>query len=135
MFYVYSTATCPIVYAVYEQNTNKDLGVIKKRPDGTKIAITINGGHGVANKHFVTPRGAVTSVSDEDMEILLQDKLFKKHMDAGFMSYEKKEVSPEKKADTMAEKDGSAPLTPADFEEGEASSKETKVYKKKGANK
>lgn len=133
MFYVYSTATCPISYVVYESNTSSDLGVIKKRPDGTKISITIKGGHGVANKHFVTPRGVVTQVSDEDMEILLQDKSFTKHMNAGFMSYEKKEVSPDKKAASMAEKDGSAPLTPSDFDEAEASSNETKVYKKKGS--
>ena len=134
MYYVYSTATCSGTYAVYEQNSSKDLGIIKKRPDGTKIAIVINGGHGVANKHFVTPRGVVTKVSDEDMEILLADQGFQRHMKAGFLSYEKKEVAPEKKAESMAQKDGSAPLTPADFEEGEASSKETKVYKKKGAS-
>ena len=33
----------------------------------------------------------------------------------------------------MAQKDGSAPLTPADFATGENSSSDTKVYKKKGA--
>ena len=132
MFYVYSTATCPIAYAVYEDNKNTDLGVIKKRTDGSPIKIIINGGHGVANKHFVTPKGVCTIVNDQDMEILLEDRLFKKHMNAGFMSYDKKEVSTEKKAANMARKDRSAPLTPDDFDEGEASSSETKVYKKKG---
>lgn len=131
MYYVYSTATCPINYSVYSKNSSNDLGVVQKRPNGKPLTVTINGGHGVANKHFVTPRGAVTQVSDEDMEILLNDKNFKRHVDAGFMSYEKKEVAPEKKAKDMADKDGSAPLTPKDFEEGENSSQETPVYKKK----
>lgn len=132
MFYVYSTATCPISYVSYLGNASTDIGVIQKRADGSKMAVTINGGHGVATKHLVTPRGVVTEVSDEEMDFLLQDRLFKKHMNAGFMSYDKKEVSPAKKAADMASKDGSAPLVPSDFEEGEASTKETKVYKKKG---
>ena len=132
MFYVYSTATCPISYVSYQGNNSTDLGVIQKRADGTNMAVTVNGGHGVATKHLVTPKGVVTEVSDDDMDFLLQDRLFKKHMNAGFMSYDKKEVAASKKALDMAEKDGSAPLVPSDFEEGEASSKETKVYKKKG---
>lgn len=132
MFYVYSTATCPISYVSYQGNSSHDLGVIQKRPDGSKMAVTINGGHGVASKNLITPKGVVTEVSDEDMDFLLNDRLFKKHMEAGFMSYDKKEVSPEKKAKDMAEKDGSAPLVPSDFEEADISSKETKVYKKKG---
>lgn len=132
MFYVYSTATCPISYVSYVQNSSNDLGVIKKRADGSKIAVTINGGHGVANKHLVTPKGVVTEVSDEDMEFLLQDRLFQKHMKAGFMAYDKKEIAPAKKAKDMTDKDKSAPLVPSDFEEAEASTGDTKVYKKKG---
>ncbi len=72
-------------------------------------------------------------VSDEDLEFLMKNDSFIKHMKAGFLTIDKKEVAPEKKAKDMAQKDGSAPLTPADFAAGENSSTETKVYKKKGA--
>lgn len=135
MYYVYSTATCPISYSVYVKNASTDLGVIQKRPNGKPLTVVINGGHGVANKFFVTPRGAVTQVSDEDMEILLQDKNFKRHMDAGFMSYEQKLVETEKKADEMAEKDRSAPITPEDYIESDSIDEDVKVYKKKKGGK
>jgi len=125
MFYVYSTATCSGSYTLYHDNSNKDLAVVKK-------SVTINGGHGVANKHLFTPRGVVTEVSDEDMEFLLANPKFAKHVKDGFLTYEKKFVAPEKMAASMAEKDGSAPLTPADFEESDNSAGDTKVYKKKG---
>ena len=133
MHYVYSTATCPIDYVVYVKNSSNDLGVVQKHANGKQMRVTIKGGHGVANKNLFTPRGVVTEVSDEEMQLLLEDKMFKRHMDAGFMSYEKKNVAPEKKADSMAEKDGSAPLTPKDFEESDNSTSENKIYKKKGA--
>jgi len=133
MFYVYSTATCPIDYVVYRKNSSNDLGVIEKHPNGKPMRVTIKGGHGVANKNLVTPRGVVTQVSDEDMQLLLDDAIFQRHMKAGFMSYDKKNVDPEKKAASMEDKDGSAPLTPKDFEESENSTAENKIYKKKGA--
>jgi hypothetical protein len=133
MFYVYSTATCPIDYVVYRKNTSNDLGVIEKHPNGKPMRVSIKGGHGLANKNIVTPRGVATQVSDEDMQLLLDDKLFQRHMKAGFMSYDKKNVDPEKKAASMEDKDGSAPLTPQDFEESDNSTNDNKIYKKKGA--
>lgn len=133
MYYVYSTATCPIKYVNYVNNSSQDLGVVQKHPNGKPMAVVIKGGHGVANKNLVTPRGVVTEVTDEEMDQLLQDVAFKRHMEAGFMSYDKKNVDPEKKAAAMSDKDGSAPLTPKDFEEGENSTPDNKVYKKKEA--
>ncbi len=131
MHYVYSTITNDTSYPMYIENNSKDLGIIKKRPDGTRMTVIIKGGHGVANKHMFTPRGVVTQVTDEEMEYLLQNVNFKRHMKAGFVTYEKKEVAPEKKILEMAAKDGSAPLTDKDFEEGENSTTENKIYKKK----
>ena len=127
MNYVYSTATCGAFYCLYESGSEKDLGVVKHK-------VEIKGGHGVATpKTCITPRGVVTMVSDEDLEFLMKNDSFIKHMKAGFLTVDKKEVAPEKKAKDMAQKDGSAPLTPSDFATGENSSTETKVYKKKGA--
>jgi hypothetical protein len=111
--------------------TANDINVIKKWPDGTLMKVTIQGGHGVSDKHMFTPKGVVTKVSDRDLELLLENKSFQRHMDRGFITYDKKNVSAEKKAKDMAEKDGSSPLTPKDFVESENSTFDNKVYKKK----
>lgn len=133
MHYIYSTITCDTAYPLYVENNSKDLGIIKKRPDGTPMTVIIKGGHGVSNKNMYTPRGVVTQVSDEEMELLEQNVNFQRHKKAGFITVDKKEVAPEKKVADMTQKDGSAPLTPKDFEEGENSTSDTKIYKKKGS--
>jgi hypothetical protein len=132
MYYVYSTATCGCDYVQYQDNGSKDLGVIKKRPNGKPWVVSINGGHGVATKHMWTPKGVVTQVSDEDMEFLLSTPSFNRHMKAGFLTYDKKNVAPEKKAAMMEDGDGSKPLTPADFIPGENGGDDTKTYRTKG---
>jgi hypothetical protein len=126
MPYVYSTATCSTAYVKYKPTSANGGGaghnlVLKK--------VIINGGHGLNTKHMITPKGIVTQVSDEDMEFLLQDQNFLRHVDAGFITYDKKKIDPEKKANNMADKDGSAPLTPADFEKGENDEGDLRVYK------
>lgn len=131
MHYVYSTGTCSAYYCLYENNPNRNVAVIKKK-------VLIHGGHGVASnqvvgKNIFTPRGVVTQVSDDDMEFLLQNKTFQRHVEAGFICYDKKEISPEKKAANMSKGDKSAPLTPESFIEGDNSTKEAKIYKKPGA--
>ena len=120
-FYVYSTATNSGTYVEYENNASNELAIPKKWPDGTSMKVTIKGGHGLADKHFVTPKGVVTKVTDSEMEMLLRNPAFKRHMDRGFMTYDKKNIEPWKKAANMAQKDGSAPLTPADYVAGKSS--------------
>jgi len=130
MPYVYSTATCPIAYVKYaeptpsERNDRSSSGynrVIKE--------VVINGGHGLADKHLFTPNGVATKVSDEDMEFLLQDQNFQQHHKDGFISYDKKNVDPAKKASNMAKKDGAAPLTPDDFKAGENDWEDCRIYR------
>ena len=121
MPYVYSTATAGDSYVKYKYSADG-----KSLPIAVKT-VTIRGGHGVSDKNFVTPRGVVTEVSQEDLDFLLSDPNFMEHVKAGFMSYDKKKVDPEKKIKNMAKKDGSAPLTPADFEEGKM--EDSKIYK------
>lgn len=130
MPYVYSTATCPISYVKYEdpiQGEKKD----RASSGYNKILhkVTINGGHGVSNKYFETPMGVATHVSEDDLDFLLQDEHFQMHKRDGFVSHDKKKVDPSKKAANMALKDGSAPLTPKDFEKGENDSDDLRVYK------
>lgn len=127
MPYVYSTATCGTSYVKYESVLSTDRSsagfnrILKK--------VIINGGNGIANKHLFTPIGVVTFVSEDDLEFLLQDQNFKRHVDAGFISYDKKKIDPEKKAKNMKDKDGSFPLTPKNFEKGQNDSDDLRIYK------
>jgi hypothetical protein len=134
-FYVYSTATNSGTYVEYEKNAPNELAIPKKWPNGKPMKVTIKGGHGLAQRgnssHIYTPRGMVTQVTDDEMEMLLNNKSFQRHMDKGFMSYDKKKVSAEKKAANMEEMDGSAPLTMRDYEETEDSTPSHKIYKSK----
>lgn len=132
MYYVYSTMTCDVEFRLYKKNSSKDLSQVEKDSNGKPIRVVIKGGNGVANKVLYTPKGAVTQVSDEHMEMLKNNVSFQRREKLGFLSYDKKEVKPEKKAKDMAEKDASAPITPKDFEAGENDSPSNRVYKKKG---
>jgi hypothetical protein len=129
MPYVYSTATCSGTYVEYQKTP--PISENKSSPGYNKAIrkIVINGGHGVATKHLFTPKGVVTQVSDDDLEFLLKNASFQRHVAAGFLTYDKKKVDPEKKIVNMAAEDGSAPLTPKDFEKGENGDETTKVFK------
>lgn len=123
MPFVYSTATNSGTYVQYAPDTDNSKGhsvPLRK--------VTIQGGHGVATKNLITPKGVATQVTDDELEFLLNDANFQRHVKAGFMTYDKKKVDPEKRAANMAKGDNSAPLTPADFKEGEHSSLESRIY-------
>lgn len=131
-FYVYSTATNSITYVEYENNASNELSIPKKWPNGNPMKVTIQGGHGVSiPKTFVTPKGIVTSVNDDEMEMLLQNPSFKRHLDRGFMTYDKKKLSTEKKAANMEDKDRSAQITPSDYVKSENSTDGNVIYKMK----
>lgn len=135
MPYVYSTSANNGTYCDYGPGNSDD----KNR--GHHVArkkVTIRGGHGVAAQQkgagyggIHTPMGVMTEVNDEDMEFLLQNKSFQRHIAAGFITYDKKKVDPAKRAQDMAPKDGGAPVTPKDFEESENSSPDARIYKRK----
>lgn len=129
MHYVYSTGTCSGTYVEYQKTP--PISENKSSPGYNRAIrkVTINGGHGVATKHLFTPKGVVTQVSDDDMEFLLKNTSFQRHVEAGFITYDKKKVDPEKKIQNMAQEDGSAPLTPKYFEKGENGDDTTKVFK------
>jgi hypothetical protein len=128
MPYIYSTLTCDNIFAVYAPKTDpKALSRIIKR-------ILILGGHGMKSvKGLDTPQGVVTKVSDEDLALLEDMLAFRQHVESGFLVVDKKQVDPAKKIANMKQKDGSAPLTPKDFEKSEDSTNETPIYKEKKA--
>lgn len=126
MPFVYSTLTCDNIFPVYAPPLDaRAMPLIQHK-------ITIKGGHGIKRQNeLVTPMGVRTEVSESDLALLMKDLNFKNQIAAGFIIVDDKKVSAEKKASDMQQKDGSAPLTPKDFEKSDISS-ETTVYKKKG---
>ena len=132
MPYIYSTATCSGTYCQYPPpNTTSGHNTAIRR-------VTIKGGHGLASPirghiHGLihTPQGVVTQVTQDELDFLMSNRSFLRHMKAGFITVDDRKVDPEKKAASMAQKDGSAPKTPADFEVSEHSDRNLKIYKEK----
>lgn len=109
--FIVSRASQDNEYVVWETTTNG-----QKQP---KKSILIKGGANVMDKHtMTTPNGVVTEISDEDWEILREHTAFKRHMERGFMEVMKEEKKARKSSKEKSDKkDGSAQLTPKDFED------------------
>lgn len=116
MPYVYSTATCDMIFPVYANNVEEG------KAHKINHQILIRGGANLAKgkAEFVTKYGVRTTLSDEDMAILQKDGLFKKIEAAGFFYVDERKVDPEKVAADMTARDESAPLVPQDYDEDSA---------------
>jgi hypothetical protein len=79
-------------------------------------SVMIRGGAGVANDRLVTPRGIATPVTEEQVEYLRQNPIFKLHEKNGFVHVS--EAAEAKDADKVAAdmtgRDNSAPYVPQD---------------------
>lgn len=104
MNYVYSTLSTPMQYTFYKNTPSNQPAVIFK-------SIKIKGGASIMDKRELhTPRGFVTQVTDEELELLKTNEVFKTHLENGFISFEeRKEKSLDKKLETMTKRDFSAP--------------------------
>ncbi len=123
--YIYSTHTNDVQYVEFEKNTSRNYSVIKRR-------FVVKGGHGMSDKHFITKEGVVTRVDrDDDLEWLMTLPSFQKHIEKGFIRVQKRKEDADKvvKRD-MCNKDGSAPLTPADYVVVDA---ENHIYRSKNS--
>jgi len=105
--YVYSTLASDVAY------TNHMAGggdmPIELPP------VTIKGGAGIANERLMTPRGVVTEVTEQEVEYLRQNEVFKMHEKNGFIEVSESRVDPDIAAADMTGRDNSAPLVPEDF--------------------
>jgi len=110
MPYIYSTKSNSTAYAFYDASV-KD----KDSPEVIK-KIVVKGGAHVANKNFVTPKGVVTKVTDEEYKLLLEHPVFKRHVERGFVLASTKEYKSKKAINDMNDDDKSAPLTPKKLE-------------------
>ena len=107
MTLITSTMATDVVYSIYEKSAS-GLNVVKKQ-------VKVVGGTGVTNKvTLVTPEGVTTSVTDEELEALNQNKVFQKHVKNGFIKVQK---TGKKSTSDMEGKDASAQLVDADFED------------------
>jgi len=113
-FYVFSTLTAPNEYTLWVAKPKGQEG----GPNIKKRSVLINGGANVVNKHYVTPRGVVTHVSAEDMELLKGNRTFRQHYDRGYLTATEKRGDPNEVAKSMTPKDHSAQIEPSDFEKG-----------------
>ena len=110
-FYVYSTLAADTEYVTYREGGG-DMPV-------PESSVVIKGGAGVANDRFVTPRGVVTSVTEEQLQKLQQNKVFQLHEKNGYVQYSEAIVDPDKAAADMTGRDESAPVVPQDLREDE----------------
>lgn len=107
--FIYSTLTANTAYAVYAESGDGSPSFERQ--------ILIKGGSNVADKHFITPYGVMTEVSDEDLATLKTNPVFQKHLDGGFLKIQSRKNDAEVVASDMTGRDQSAPLVDADFEE------------------
>ena len=109
MHVIYSTATADIEYVSYAPGKPTDAASKLTR------RICIKGGANIAplKGQLITPRGAVTIVSDDVMNFLEQNEAFKRHQARGFMRVEKgsKPKDVDMVAKSMTPQDASAAMT------------------------
>lgn len=109
--FIFSTMTGGVEYAQYDMGNENSL---PRRIASVEIA----GGANVPSRQLVTPRGVMTKVSDEEYKILLDVPVFQTHVNGGYIIVEDAPHAVEEVVKDMKPKDGSAPKTPSDFEEG-----------------
>jgi hypothetical protein len=124
-YYVYSTATNHNKYTEWHPRPGgKDTVSIPT----VKRSVLIKGGAGIArNPGLITPFGVRTAIEDTDYEWLKDDPAFKRHVAAGFVKVSKSATDPDKAADSMKQRDGSAPLVPNDFKASGANPPTTQI--------
>lgn len=90
------------------------------RPAVLRKQIIIKGKANIITKSLVTPEGVLTSVTEDELEILKKIPLFQKHIDGGHLKIIVREASADKIAKDMTDRDSSAPLNEAkgDFKKG-----------------
>ena len=76
--------------------------------------VLVKGGAGVMNDRIVTPRGVATEVTEEQVEYLRQNEIFKLHEKNGFVMVSDSYADPDTVAADMTGRDNSAPIVPQD---------------------
>lgn len=94
------------------------------RAPTVKGSITIKGKAGLPNKHLLTPRGVVTSVTSEELAELEKHKIYLRMRDNGWFTVVNADPrDADKIAADQAEGDGSKQLTKAELAKKSAAAK------------
>ena len=114
MPFIASRLTCGQTYTGYQSSND---GV-----NTPTYAIHVNGGNGLVNRALITLEGAITEVTNEQLELLKSNPMFQGHMKNGFIKITDQQDAAKAVSD-LESRDESAPMTPADidnlFESGE----------------
>ena len=106
---IYSTLTCDQTYTIYRDPVVKNAQTaMAPIPQKT---IVIYGKANITNDRLVTPKGVVTTIKDEDLQDLLKNKIFQRHVKRGYIIHERSKKDPDDVAANMTPKDESAPKT------------------------
>ena len=105
MPYVFSTLANDQIYQGWD--TNPDTGI-----NAPSHRVHIKGGAGVANDRLVTPAGVATEVSNDDLEFIKKNPVFKVHVNNGYITISAKKAEVETVVKDMNKRDKSAPATP-----------------------
>lgn len=106
--YVYSTLATDVRYTKWLPATANDELRIDRQ-------VLIKGGANVADKRIITPRGVVTEVTNDDVDLLMQNEIFQIHFDAGHVTIERSKQDAEIVAADMTTREPSSPLVPEDY--------------------
>ena len=110
------------MFIVSRASQDNEYVVWETTPNGLKRAkksIIIKGGAHVMDKNtMTTPNGVMTEISEEEYKILQECPAFKRHEEKGFVEvYKEEKKAREESKKKTNKKDGSAQLTPKDFED------------------
>lgn len=101
---------------VYSTLAN-DQRYVERGKNRTVVAsVLIAGKANVPNRHMLTSKGVSTKVTDEQLAVLRQNKVFKLHEANGFVTVDSRKADPEKVATSMNNNDPSQPDTPERLE-------------------
>ncbi|URG13038.1 hypothetical protein B2_45 [Stenotrophomonas phage B2] len=113
--YVYSTLAADQAYSLGD-------------PEKTLV---IAGKANVANKHFLTPRGVATAVTEEQLHLLRQDRVFAAHLANEFLAISVAKKDPDDMAASMNSSDAGQQSTPESLaKQAEAAAKAAGASKK-----
>lgn len=109
-------------YNVYSTLTNgQTYTATKPGPNNTPLkigAVHIRGGANLPDKHVITRYGAMTKVTQEQMDILNQNHVFQRHVERGHITVSQRAENADTVAADMEGRDKSSPLVPQDYELG-----------------
>lgn len=111
MPYVYSTLAATVTYENTEVPT--EANPIPR----VLSSVTVKGGANVIDSKFNTEKAFRTEVTEEQLEHLKANAVFKAHVADGYVMYDDTKANAEKVAkENLKARDVSAPKTPEDYE-------------------